>query len=125
MLDNSVEKIVDAYKEWKEKSKAGRHGSNGNQNTDDNGALSRVNHLPGSQRRTKENAVARKTVQNEAEERQDRERARAARVGETEPPRDPVLRLRNPSAVVEGVEGRGARNIKYTPRFRNIQKGRV
>jgi len=37
-----------------------------------------------------------------------------------EPPETPVVQLRRPSAVVEGVEGRGARRIKYTPKFQSI-----
>jgi len=37
-----------------------------------------------------------------------------------EPPETPVLQLRRPSAVAEGVEGRGARPIKYITQFQSI-----
>lgn len=57
--------------------------SESSQSTDDSGALSRASPLTGSKRYTKDNAVARKTIQEEAEERRDRERARAVCIGVT------------------------------------------
>ena len=78
VLDDGVEKIIKAYQERRKKSKAGRRDSTSSEsskNTDDSSALSRA---------AKDNAVARKTIQDEAEERRDRERARAVRIGATE-----------------------------------------
>src|SRR5262249_8252348 len=45
-------------------------------------------------------------------------------VEQPEPPKTPVLQLRRPSAAVEGVEGRGARQIKYTTQFQSITNKR-
>jgi superfamily II DNA helicase RecQ len=86
MLDDSVEKIINAYQEEK-KSKASRRDSSiseRSQYIDDTSALGRASPLTGSQRLGKDNTVARRTIQDEVEELRDRRRARTVRIGATE-----------------------------------------